>query len=90
MLAAEHGPQRLLALASSSCQAKLVSAARGASALSLRPYAALLVAEESALAESLPGPHGGRGERVTCRPWAGEGSRVLGSCAQSAKGHNLR
>ncbi|MEJ1270214.1 hypothetical protein NN561_001037 [Cricetulus griseus] len=49
-----------------------------------------MVAEERALVEPLPGPHGGRGARVTCRPRAGEGSSVLGSCAQSAVGHNLR
>lgn len=69
------------------CHAKLVSAARTSGALSLGPYEALLGPEEHAFTKPLPGPHSGRGARVTCRPWAREGSRVLGSCAPSAKGH---
>lgn len=84
MLTAKDGPQRLLALVSPFCHTKPAGSAH-----SLGPYAALLVAEERALAEPLSGPHGGGGARVTCRPWAGEGCRVPGSCAQSAKDHNL-
>lgn len=63
----------------------------GRSALSLGPYRALMVAEEGALVEPLPGSHGDRrGARVTCRPLGRRGQPCPGVARSERHGHNLR